>query len=140
MLTLNNSAALQVFSGQAREVAHCSGDDSLMTWELHHGFYKAFSSSSCQQLLDEHKDFLLTHAEQFQNQLESRTTSQRSILDQQFRNQDQQPLADGAVSPMMGTPDPANILWLESQKRAAKHFADLYKAGMVEHVQLFAHI
>ena len=111
-------------------MAHCSGDDSKMTKELHQHFQSAFSSSSCQRLLEEHKEFLLTHAEQFQSQLDSRIISQRSILDQQFRNQDPQPLAEDAVSLMMGTPDPANILWLESQKRAAKHFVDLYKAGM----------
>lgn len=118
-----------MFSGQTCEVAHCSGDDSKMTKELHQHFQSAFSSSSCQRLLEEHEEFLLTHAEQFQILLDSRIISQRSILDQQFRNQDPQPLAEDAVSLMMGTPDPANILWLESQKRAAKHFVDLYKAG-----------
>ena len=122
--------ALQVFSGQAREVAHCSGEDAVMTRELHQHFHNAFCSRSCRWLLQKHEAFMLTHAEQFQNQLDSRIISQRSLLDQQFRNQDPQPLADVAVSPMMGTPDPANILWLESQKRAAKHFVDLYKAGM----------
>ena len=101
-----------------------------MTRDLHQHFHNAFSSSSCRQLLKKHEAFLVTHAEQFQMQLASRIISQRSILDQQFRNQDSQPSAKAADSQLMGTPDPANIVWLESQKRAAKESVVLYKAGM----------
>lgn len=106
---------VQAVLGLQQEPTHCADQDAELTRQIHTKLLSIFSSDACTALLEGHKEWLQQQAAQFGVQLESFTEILLSTLQQKLRSS-----ADHAS---LVSVDPADILWLESQRRAVVQLA-----------------